>query len=110
MAATAHARGCPVAPCPVDSLLTPFFCFVNRRLTKLAAEQVEGEALVAWVGLVPTKNWMSRMVKGVETMSVPPAQYSPGQRRKKKSIQVRSEIALPLGKVPWEIDSMQWRL
>ena len=25
MAATAHARGCPVAPCPIDSPLTPFF-------------------------------------------------------------------------------------
>ena len=72
MAATAHARGCPVAPCPIDSPLIPCFCVVKRRLTKVAAEQVEGEAVVYWVGWVPTKNWMSRRVKGVETLSVPP--------------------------------------
>ena len=34
MAATAHARGWPVAPCPMDSPLTPFFCVVKRRLKK----------------------------------------------------------------------------
>ena len=60
MAVTAHDRECPVAPCPMDSPLTPFFCVVKRRLTKVAASQVAAEAVVAWKGWVPTKNWMSR--------------------------------------------------
>ena len=34
MAATAHARGCPVLPCPLDSHLMPFLCVVKRRLKK----------------------------------------------------------------------------
>ena len=59
MAATAHAWGCPVAPGPIASPLTPFFCVVKGRLTKMAAVQVEGEYLVACVGWVPTNNWMS---------------------------------------------------
>ena len=59
MAATSHERGCSVAPCQIDSPLTPFFCVVKSRLTKVAAAQVEGEAVVAWVGWVPAKNWMS---------------------------------------------------
>ena len=100
IAATAHARGCPVAPCPIYSPLTPFFCIIKRSLTKVAAAQVEEGAMVAWVGWVTTKNWMLRRLKGVETVSVPPAQYSPGQRRKKKVIQERSAIALPLGDLP----------
>ena len=87
MFATAHERGCPVSPCPIDSPLTPFFCVVKRRLTKVAVAQVEGDAVVAWVGCVPTKNWMLQRVKGVETVSVPPAQYSPGRKRNKKAIQ-----------------------
>ena len=78
MAATAHAWGCPVAPCSIDSHLTPFLCVIKRRLTKMATAQVEGESLVACVGWVPTNNWMSRRVKEVETVSVPPVQYSPG--------------------------------
>ena len=74
-AATAHARGCPVAPCPMDSPLTPFFCVVKRRLTNVEAAQVASEAVVAWKGWLPTKNWMLRRVKGVVTVSVPLAQY-----------------------------------
>ena len=72
--------------------------------------QVVGEALVDWLGWVHTKNWMSRRLKGVETMSVPPAQYCPGQRRKKNVIQARSEISFPLGEPPWVTDSMQCRM
>ena len=56
MAATAHVRGWPVAPCLMDSPLTPVFCVVKRRLTKVAAAQVAAEAVVAWKGWVPTKN------------------------------------------------------
>ena len=78
MAATAHTRGCPVAPCPMDSPLTPFLCVVKRRLTKMTAAQVAAEAMVAWKGWLFTKNWMSRRLKGVVTVLVPPAQYSPG--------------------------------
>ena len=110
MAATALARGFTVAPCPIYSPLTPFLYIVKRRLTNVAAAQVEGEALVAWVGWVPMKNWMLRRVKGVENVSIPPAQYSPGRRRKKKAIQSRSAIALPLGELPWAIESMPWRM
>ena len=87
MAATAHAQGCPVSPCPIDSPLTPFFCVVKRRLTKVTVAQVEGDPVVAWVGgWVTKKNWISRRVKGVDTVSAPPAQYFPGRRRKKKAI------------------------
>ena len=50
MAATAHVRGCPVALCPIDSPLTPFFCVVKRRLTKVAAALVAAETVVAWEG------------------------------------------------------------
>ena len=53
---------------------------------------VADEAVVAWKGWVPTKNWMSFRVKGVVTVLVPPAQYSPSWRRKKKAIQARSTI------------------
>ena len=93
MDATVHAWGCTVAPCPMDYPLTPFFCIVKRIPTKVAVAQVRAEAVVAWKGWLPTKNCMSCMVKGVVTVSVPPAQYSPGQSRKKKAIQVRSTIA-----------------
>ena len=53
---------------------------------------------------------MSGRVKGMETVSIPPTQYSPGRRRKKKSIQDRSMITLPIGELPWEIESMQCRM
>ena len=71
MDATAHAQGCHVTPFPIDSHLTPFFCVIKRRLPKVEAVKVTGEALVAEVRWVPTKNWMSRRVKGVETVSMP---------------------------------------
>ena len=32
MAATVYARGCPVAPFPIDYTLTLFFCIVKKRL------------------------------------------------------------------------------
>ena len=86
IAATAHAQGCPVAPCLIDSPLKPFFCVVKRRLKKVAAAQLVAEVVVAWVGWFSTNNWMSRRLKGVETVYVPPAQYSLGWRRKKKAI------------------------
>ena len=73
----------------------------------MAETQVEGEDMVAWD---PTKNWILQMVKGVETVSVPPAQYSPGWRRKRKAIQARSAIALPLGELPWAMESIKWRM
>ena len=38
--ATAQARGCLVFPCLIHSPLTPFFCVVDSRLTKLAVTQV----------------------------------------------------------------------
>ena len=72
MATTAHAWGCHVAPCPIDSPLMPIFCVVKRRLTKVTAAQVVAEAVVAWVGWSPTKNWMLRRLKGVEAVSILP--------------------------------------
>ena len=74
----------------------------------MAAAQVEGEAVLAWNSWVTTKIWMSRRIKRVETVSVPPAQYLPGRRRKKKAMQARSEFDFSLGKPLWEIESMQW--
>ena len=50
VAATAHARGCPMAPYPINYPSTPFFCVVKKRLTKEAAAQVVAEAVVALVG------------------------------------------------------------
>ena len=47
MDATAHARGCPVAQCLIDSPLTQFLCVVKRSLSKVAAPPVEGEPVVA---------------------------------------------------------------
>ena len=76
----------------------------------MAAAQVEGEAVMAWDGWVPTKKWISRRVKGVETVSVTPAQYYPGRRRKKKAIHARSAIDFSIGEPPWAIGSMQWRM
>ena len=49
MAATAYSRGWDFAPCLIDSPSTPFFYVVKTRLRKVAAVQVAGEALVAWV-------------------------------------------------------------
>ena len=110
MAATAHARGCPVAPCSIDSPLTPFFCVVKRRLTKVVAEQVAKKAVVDWKGWLPTKNCMLPRLKGVVTVLVQPAQYSPGQSRKKKAIQTRSVIAWSRGETLLVAESMQWRM
>ena len=107
MAATAHARGCPVAPCLMDSPLMPFFCVIKRRLTKVAAAQVEDEAVVAWKGWLPTKNWMLRKVKGVVKVLAPPAQYSLGRSRKKKAILARSAIVWYWGEPLLVAESMQ---
>ena len=76
----------------------------------MAAAQEVGEYLVDWVGWVTTKNWMLRRVKGVETVSVPPAQYSPGRRRKNNAIQARSAIDWSLEEPPWETESIKWRM
>ena len=106
MAATANARGCPVALCPIDFPLTPFFCVVKRRLTQVAAAQVAAEAMVAWEGWLPMKNCISRRLKGVVTVSVMLAQYSPGLSKNKKAIQARSEIAWSCGEPLLAAESM----
>ena len=74
---------------------------------KIAAAQVVGEAVVAGLGWVSMNNWMSRRVKGFETVSVPPVQYSPGRSRKKNAIQTRLDIARYLGEPPWATESMK---
>ena len=42
MAATTHAWGCPVAPCPIYSHLVLFFCILKGRLMKVAVAQEVG--------------------------------------------------------------------
>ena len=76
----------------------------------MAAAQVVAEAVVAWKGWVLTKNCMSRRSKGFVTVSVPPAQYSSGQSRKKKAIQARSAIAWSRGEPLLAAESMQWSM
>ena len=76
----------------------------------MAAAQVAAEAVVAWKGWLPTNNWMSRRLKGVVTVSVPLAQYSPGRSRKKKAIQERYVIAWSCGEPLLAAESMQWRM
>ena len=110
MAAIAHAWGCPVAPCLIESPLTSFFCVVKWRLTKVATAQVAAEAVVAWEGWLPKKNCMSHRLKGVVMVLVPPAQYSLGRSRKKKAIQARSVIAWSRREPLMAAESMQWRM
>ena len=110
MAATTHAWGYPVSPCPIDSHLMPFFCVVKRRLTKVAATQVAAEAVVDWKGWLPTKNCMYRRLKGVVMMMVPPAQYSPSRSGKNKAIQARSAISWSHGEPLLADELMQWRM
>ena len=74
------------------------------------AAQVAAEAVVAWKGWLPTKKWMPHRVKGVVTVSVPPAHYSLGWSRKKKAIQARSAIAWSRGEPLLAAESMQWRM
>ena len=76
----------------------------------MAAAQVAAEAGVAWKGWLPTKSWMSHKLIAVVTVLVPPEQYSPGHRRKKKAIQARYEIAWSLGEPLLAAESMQWRM
>ena len=66
-----------------------------------------GEAVVDGLGGVTTKNWMSLRVKGVDTVSVLPAQYLPGRRRKNNVIQARSELYWSWEEPHWATDSMQ---
>ena len=76
----------------------------------MAAAQVAAEAVVAWKGCVPTNNWMSWRAKGVVTVLVPLAQYSPGQSSKNKAIQARSAMAWSRGEPFLAVASMQWRM
>ena len=76
----------------------------------MAAAQVVDEDVMAWKGWVSTKNWMSRRVKGVVTVSVLPEQYSPGRSRKKKAIQARSAMAWSQGEPVLAVASMQWSM
>ena len=53
-------------------------------------------------------NWMSLILKGCWAVLVPPLQYLPGRRRKKKANQVRSLILIFLEVVPWVVVSKDW--
>ena len=104
---------CSGVSCCAVSDGSPFdaiFYVVKRRLTNVAAAQVASEAVVAWKGWLPTNKCMSRRVKGVVTVLVPPAQYSLGRSRKKKAIQARSAIAWSRGEPLLAAESMQWRM
>ena len=76
----------------------------------MAVFQVKGGALVAGVGWVTTKKWMSLRVKGVEMVSVLLEYYSLGRRRKNNATQATSAIAWYLGEPPWATESMQRRM
>ena len=76
----------------------------------MAAAQVAAESVVAWKGLLPMNNCMSRRLKGVVTVSVPPVQYYPGRSRKKKAIQARSAIRWSRWEPLLAAESMQWRI
>ena len=47
------------------------------------------------------KNYISLILKGCWAVSVPPLQYSPGRRSKKKETQVRSLMMMFLVVVHW---------
>ena len=53
-------------------------------------------------------NWMSLILKGCWAVLVPPLQYPPGRRRRKKANQVRSLIVIFLEVVPWAVVSKYW--
>ena len=50
------------------------------------------------------------MLKGVDTLYVPPVQYYRVLSRKNKATQVRSPIDWSCAEPPWEIESIQWRM
>ena len=51
---------------------------------------------------------MSLRLKGCWEVVVPPLQYLPGRRRKKKATQVRLMIVMFLEVVPWAEVSKAW--
>ena len=53
-------------------------------------------------------NWMSLRLKGYWAVFVPPLQYLPGRRSKKKATQVRLLIEIFIEVVPWAAVSKDW--
>ena len=86
-----HNSGSPVAPWPIFSPLTPFFCVVNASIKNVAAAS---SLLVAVAGsntVRPTLNVTSDRRNGELSDFLPV--YSPGCRRKKKAIMIMSVTA-----------------
>ena len=90
MSNTAHTLGFSVVPWMIYSNLTPFFWSVNSILTKVSAEQYWKVVVVDRFDWLPMKNCISRILKGVDTLSVMPLQYLTSFRKEKDAIQVRS--------------------
>ena len=76
---------------------------------KVAAAHSCGVAVVAGVSWVPTYKWMSWSRNGVETLLVPPWQYSSGTSRKNKAIQERLAMACWRLVPPCDVAFRVWR-
>ena len=106
-----HRTGLGVAHSSMENGLSSgaIFCMVNRRLAKSPRAHVAGPEVATLKGCCPMKNWMSHRRIGWWAVSAPPWQYSPGWRRKNKSIQVRSIMACWRFVPPWQAESRDWR-
>jgi hypothetical protein len=107
MAFTGQAAGWPDRPCPTTSPRTAFFWSENTRATKVAERKESREAVSGSICVVPTQRRTSARVNGcaLSELSV----YSPGRRRKKKAVHIRSAAASEVGSAAdWAIQQA-WR-
>ena len=90
-----HKRGSPVAPCPIFSPRTPFFCVMNTSITDTAAESSLSVAVEVSNTVHPTLNVTSDRRKGALSYFVPV--YSLSRSSKKKAIMIISVMACSSG-------------
>ena len=76
-------------------------------LENVAVVQEEVSALIYEFGCFPMNHWMSWRMKGVDTMSVPPASYSPSLGRKNSTTHARLDMDWYLAGTPWAAYSLQ---
>ena len=81
-----HNRGSHVASWPIFSPRTPFFFVVKTSIKNVAAASSLSVAVAVWNTVRPTLNVTSNRRNGELSYFVPV--YSPGRRRKKKSIMI----------------------
>ena len=99
-ARTGQREGWPLRAWPTTSFSTPFFCFVNRRVTKVALSKVVKSTKCPCAVSVLTRNVTSDNVKGWVLALGEAAVCSPGRRRKKKPMIAKSAMAEVNGVVP----------